>query len=509
MAFGNQTEQPLVAGLSSQPAVTGPANVITPDAVTALVDSFGKGVITGDDINAHSGFMAHLRDRAEAQRLQESTNPQSVAARQAALESQTANANLVTAQAGAQQAQIPAKSALVTAQNQKAQSEVWNKRATDAYLEYNPTLYKEDGSTPDVGGMAEAGRHYLRAQDALTYAGQGMASTPSKETDPTTNQPIVVQRNSMGEDVTPREDNPAYTHYRDLRQKAIETLFAPTKPHASRDTGTEVPISDEPPSGMITAPGGAPAPTADLVSPVTPTAPPYPSVGAPAPVYQSGQGRPVGPIPGTTEPETRAELAKMPAYEQWAQKVGSINSFQSAAQKSMADSSDTTLGVPVRNQSDIALINAVKQLASPVVSASTGGRASPDLQAKALEENMPSWERAQDWKQTLLHQGILTDGTRRRLIDMGNQYIRDKETTVKPSLQWAAKNAGSTPEKLWGDTSFEARLLRGESLASAPAAPGAAAPGAAPAAANSGVVILKTGPYAGWKYDARTGTVSQ
>jgi hypothetical protein len=199
----------------------------------------------------------------------------------------------------------------------------------------------------------------------------------------------------------------------------------------------------------------------------------------------------------------------MPAYEQWAQKVGSINSFQSAAQKSMANSSDTTLGVPVRNQSDIALINAVKQLASPVVSASTGGRASPDLQAKALEENMPSWERAQDWKQTLLHQGILTDGTRRRLIDMGNQYIRDKETTVKPSLQWAAKNAGSTPEKLWGDTSFEARLLRGESLASAPAAPGAAAPGAAPAAANSGVVILKTGPYAGWKYDARTGTVSQ
>ena len=441
MAIG-QPDQPLVAGIAPTPAVTGPGNVITPDAVTALVDSFGKGVITGDDLAAHSGMKTFLENRAEGQRLREETSPQAIQQRQAAREAATSQSNLVTAQAGGLESQVPAQTALAASTTAKAQSEVWDKQAIDLYKEYNPTLYKEDGTTPDAEGMAEAGRHYLRAKDALAYAGQGLASQPSKEVDPATGQAIVVQRNANGEDVTPREDNPAYTHYRDLRQSAIETLFAPTKAHPSRGEGTGAT-----PAGTPADSSPAPAPAAEgspLVSSITKP----PSAGIP--IYQSGQGRATGPVPGTLPTETRDEVRKEPQYEFWSQKLGSMRDFAKAAQAIYTPSTDKTIGPVPMNEKDFALMNSLRQLATPVTSGGAGGRGTPDLQGAQIEKSLPLLEKLSDWKQVVAQTGTLTEGTRRRLIKLGNDYIRSKEDTVRPVLQWATENSGLPHEKLLG-----------------------------------------------------------
>jgi hypothetical protein len=501
MAIGTPAPS-LVAGLAATPAVTGPANVITPDAVTALVDSFGKGVITGDDLAAHTGFMAHLKNRAEAQKISEDISPSAIQAREAQRQSSIAGSNLVQAQAAATQGLIPAQSDIAAEKLKKENAEIWDKNAIDIFKEYNPTIYKADGVTPDTQGMAEAGRNYLRAKDALAYASQGLASQPSKELDPDTNQPIIVQRNSIGEDVTPREDNPAYTHYRDLRQKGIEMLFTPTKPHSTRGQG---------PTGAVSS-AVEPAPAPATISPdlIGPAIVPHPSIGQP--IYQSGTGRPAGAIPGTTLPETISAVQKFPEYESWTAKQESMNNFVDAANaiRQPIPPQDKTLAGPIMNQKDFALIQAVKQLATPTVSAASG-RTMPDLQSKALEDTMPSLELLTDWKQVLSKQGTLSEGTRKRLIELGTQYVKSKERSALPRIQWAVENTKRNPGEIFGSTSPEAMLHSGKSVADRLAvepAPVAAAAGSdnleqrfpKPATAPADARQLKVGVNAGRWY---------
>ena len=412
-------------------------------------------------------MMAYLRNKQEAQGIRENLSDAAVQSRESQRQALIAQNQLAQATAESQQnlvqptAQLAAQDiAVKQLQAQKASAEVWDKNAVDMYKEYNPTLYKEDGVTPDNEGMAEAGRSYLRARDALTYAQQGMAATPSKELDPDTNQPIVVMRNANGEDVTPREDNPAYTHYRDLRQKAIELLFSPAKPHTSRGAGTGADPTDVPdaePAPMVT---GTATPD-NIVTPLTQT--PHPSIGVP--VYQSGMGRAVGAVPGTTLPETLATVRQFPEYESWAAKQEAMNNFVDAANaiNEPITTADKTIAGPIMNQKDFALIQAVKQLATPTVSAASG-RTLPDLQSHALEENMPALELLGDWKQVLSRQGTLSEGTRKRLIELGKTYVASKERSALPRINWATENTKRPAADIFGTTSPEAALHTGKSI---------------------------------------------
>lgn len=499
MAIGTQTQGPLVTGLASTAPVTTPPPVITPDAVSALVNSFHNGVITGDDLAQHSGMMAFLRNRAEGQQLRESVGPEAVAQRQSAREAATAQNSLASQVAAAAAGNVESQAQLVSAQTAKAQADLLDKQAIDSYKALNPTIYKSDGVTPDYDAMADAGRQYVRAQGMLQYAAQGLAGTPSQEKNPKTGAPVTVVRNALGEDVTPVAGNKAYEHYSELRRQAMEVMFNPAKPHKSFNPDGAAT------TGSNLTPNESPDMT--LVSPAVPAqAAAAPSV---TPEYIPGQGRPTGPSNTVwDEGKITEELGKSPIYSNWANTRTQIPNFVSAANaiNAIPASQQQTTNM---NPLDIALAESLIKMYDPqgVIR---------EFKWDKFQDNQPLLEKLKAAQQTLLHNGQFSPNVRQDLINLGKETLRSKEAGVKPQIALAVQRASSNPTTnianvldtqdlgLLSNKSATDDIKPWVSQVTAPLVPAAATP-----AANSGVVILKTGPYAGWKYDQRTGTVSQ
>jgi len=521
MAIGTPAPS-LVAGLSATPAVTGPANVITPDAVTALVDSFGKGVITGDDLAAHTGFMAHLRNRAEAQKLQEGMTPEAVQAREAQRNALTANANLVSAQSDAQASLIPGTTTLAGTKTALEQAQTEMGPTGIAAIQQNGWMFgktmddfrKPDGSTDFVEAAKEGNR--MAGQMSLANAWlERLQPVKNMETTDSAGGTHTHMLNARGEDVTPPMPNQGYEgsplywgvvkqldnylpEYHPMRKSLLLT-----KPNlgANANSMRPGPVVDGSPTNLVgpQSPQAQPAPAVDAF----PTGSPEGVLTkSPAGSYQ---------VPS----DIRKDLVNDPVVKTMLEQQKYVTNFKTIADNQEAMGA-TIPGkeVPPQNANDIGLAESIVKLYDPQA-------AIREFKWQKLEEAQPWLEKIGAWKQIALRQGSFTPESRARLIKMGDDIINGTEAAARGRLAIAQNVAQLSQAKArdtndWTSqalTSEEQRILRGEPYRTpkgiAAAVPGTTPAATTPAPVNSGVVILKTGPYAGWKYDPHTGTVSK
>lgn len=520
MAIGTP-DQPLVAGLSPTPAVTAPGNVITPDAVNSLVNSFHNGVITGDDLAQHTGMMAFLRNRAEGQQLRESVGPDAVQARQAQRQALIAQSDLAQQQAVAQGGLVQPTADLAAQKIALEQAQTQMGPTGIAAIQQNGWMFgktmddfrKPDGSTDFVGAAKEgnqmAGQMSLANAwlERLQPAGEPMVTTDAAGGTHT------HYLNARKEDVTPPLPNQGYPgsplywsivkqldnylpEYHPMRRSLLLT-----KPNLGADANTmrPGPIVDGTPTSLV----GPRSPQAQEAAPVV--EPPMPT--------GSGEGvstkSPVGAY--QVPSDIRKDLVADPIVKTLLEQSKYAVNF-----KTIADNQEklgaTIPGkdVPAQNANDLGLAESIVKLYDPQA-------AIREFKWDKLEEAQPWLEKIGAWKQLALHKGSFTPESRARLIKMGDEIINGMETAARGRFQiaqHAAQNSANIAKQdpnAWTSqtlTADEQRILRGEPFrTSQSAVPAAAAAAGAPA--QSGVVILKTGPYAGWKYDPRTGTVSQ
>lgn len=270
MAAGAPDSQPLAAGLSAQQLVTPMQPVVSPDAVTALVDAFHKGVITAGDINDRIGAVAQANKRAHLEQLSEFVSPEAIQSRMAQFGTTTAQSQLQTQQAQAASGLVQPLAEKTSQDIIQANHERLSKAAVDAYTQWNPPIYKRDAndnptSEYDYEAMAREGSEYLRAQNLMALASIGLKGEWQKRLDNKTGAPIMVYVNANGEDVTPQSGNKTYEFYQKMRQDALTRLHAApdTTPHVTPvEGGAAAPAptiepaqpQDNPPAPMITTP---------------------------------------------------------------------------------------------------------------------------------------------------------------------------------------------------------------------------------------------------------------
>lgn len=258
MAAGAPDSQPLAAGLSAQQLVTPMQPVVSPDAVTALVDAFHKGIITAGDINDRIGAVAQANKKAHLEQLSEFVSPEAIQSRMAQFGTTTAQSQLQTQQAQAASGLVQPLAEKTSQDIIQANHERLSKAAVDAYTQWNPPIYKRDAndnptSEYDYEAMAREGSEYLRAQNLMALASIGLKGEWQKRQDPKTGAPIMVYVNANGEDVTPQSGNKTYEFYQKMRQDALTRL------HAAPDTTPHVtPVEGE---------TAAPAPTIEPAQP--------------------------------------------------------------------------------------------------------------------------------------------------------------------------------------------------------------------------------------------------
>lgn len=271
MAAGAPDSQPLSAGLSAQQLVTPMAPVVTPDAVSALVDAYHKGIITAGDINDRIGAVAQANKKAHLQQLGEFVSPEAIKSRMSQYGAQGAQADLAT-----QQAQ--AASGLVQPQTESALADIVQHNADRVgaeaiknYTALNPPIYKLDAagnptSQYDYEAMKREGIEVTRAMGMRDYAQQRLQGTWAEYYDEGLKQNRKAFVNASGENVTPGSER--WQYYNKLRDQAFERLWKrpDTSPHvdptATDNSGNSVTPQDAPPSGPMNGSGSLVAPTA-------------------------------------------------------------------------------------------------------------------------------------------------------------------------------------------------------------------------------------------------------
>jgi hypothetical protein len=516
MPIGETAAQPLNVGISPLPVVTPPAPVITPDAVGQLVDSFRKGIITGNDISDHMGLAATARKRAEIQQYNEMASPDAVAQRQAARQAATAQSNLTTAQAGAEQGLVAPMADKSLGDIVQANSTRLTKDSVNAWLMWNMPVYKRDGEGNltkeyDYDAMSRGGIQYLKAQNNLAYSQKMLSGQWTEVQDQKTGQKRKVFINANGEDVTPVPGNKLFDYYNDMRRDAWETFHTPAKEPEQHPAGKHPNIEsmvspgnipDAPPAPMIVP---QPAPAAPVVSPATatPSGPPPVDINQ----YSPMQGLPIGPQNTVwDEGKTSDELQKNPIYQNWAQTRTQVGNFVSAANSINSVPWDQQLKQNM-NPQDIALAESLIKMYDPqgVIR---------EFKWDKFADNQPLLSKLRDAQQMILRTGEFTRDVRQDLIKLGQETIRAREDGVKPTLQQAVQRASSNPTNDLRNIldPHDTELLKGSSFADRIIPPvGRQAPAAGSASAaspQSGVVRLTTGRYAGWNYNPATGTVS-
>jgi hypothetical protein len=485
MGLESGPAQSLNAGISAQPLVTPLQPVVTPSAVSALTDAFRQGFITSKDVFDTIGPVGQAKKKAELTGLDEFTSPDALAARKAALQAQAAQAQLVQATAHANTGLVQPTADLQAANIQKQKEEVLSKNAIDAWTQWNLPIYKKDETgadtaEPDYDAMKQAGMKYVRANNMLSYANQGLTGQRVETKDPKTGQPKYIILNSMGQDVSP--DTADHKHYSDMRREAWNLFMSepeipePPKPAAN---GAAAPAPKAPASSSLITPNSASAPASAVA----------------APVIQPWQGIPAGPVPGSTIPEVKDELRKEPQYSDWTQKLTPMRDFQMAAQSIYAPPTEdekAIFGPAVMKNKDIKLIQALKTLA--VQSQTATARGVPDFQTHELAEKLPKLEALENWKGILSGTSELGPDARSRLIRMGNEYIKAKEQGVLPRIKWAESVTGQPAENIWGTGTDEHRLSTGGSLTFQQ--PGESGTPAGPAAGVvGGRKLVQVGPH--------------
>lgn len=521
MPIGEFAPQQLVSGLAPTPAVTAPGNVITPDAVTALVDAFHKGVITSNDMIDHIGVVAQAKKRTALQEMQEYVSPDAISARQSQRQAITAQNELAAQTAEAQSGLVQPTSSLAAQKLAQEQAQVQMGPTGLAFMQQNGWMFgktmddfrKPDGSTDFVEATKEGNRG--AGQLALANAWlERMQPVKTQEVTDAAGGVHTHQLNSRGEDVTPPMPNQGYEgsplYWGIVKQlqdylpdyHPMRSRLMLTKPNlgANANTMRPGPIVDGQPT--------------NLVGPASPQAQPAPQVSAPEPTFPTGSGEGVltKSAPGSYQvpAEIRKDMVADPIVKTMLDQQKYVTNFKTIADNQ--ESMGATIpgkDVPAQNANDIGLAESIVKLYDPQA-------AIREFKWEKLEESQPWLEKIGAWKQLALHKGSFTPESRARLIKMGDEIINGTEAAARGRLALAQNAAKSSQAKAndpadWVGltlTPEELRVLRNEPFRTPKTFSPATTAGSAPAA-NSGVVILKTGPYAGWKYDPRTGTVSQ
>lgn len=472
MAFGDGQARPVI--VPNQPLVTSAEPVVNPAAVQNLVDSFRQGSVTAQDIYDRIGPVGQAKKKAALEQLSEFVDPSAIEARKAEIAAGGAQAQLQGAQAQAQLPNVAGQAALAADTTKRAQADLLQKHSIDSYTQWNPPIYKQDSdgndtTEPDYQAMAREGIKYVRAQNMLGLAQQGLAGQWVEEADPKTGQKRRVFRNANGEDVTPTPKNKAFEFYQQMRRDAYKVFH--TEPNTE-------PSHTPPPTG----PEGTPAPPAVTVEPKNPVdydalrasaansgiSPaiaarmpnsafdvPSPSsmvqpntVAAPAaaaPVidpgaYAPGQGIPSGLAPGqfNTPVAISEDLHKQKSVEALDTQKSFANSFDTAVQRiNSIPASEQRSGKAKMNSLDISLAESIIKMYDP-------GMAIREFKWDKLAEAQPYLEKLPNWRAEFLHTGSLTPEGRQRLIEMGYDVIDGKEKAALPHIQQAARRAAST-----------------------------------------------------------------
>lgn len=278
MAAGAPDAPQLSAGLSAQQLVSPITPVVTPDAVSQLVDAFRKGAIGMADIQDRIGAEAMAQKRAHIEQLQEYVSPEAIQSRMGQIGAAGAQAELQTAQAraGTGLVQPLAESSLADIVQHNAMR--LSGDAVKAYTSINPPIYKIDAngnptSEYDYAAMNREGAEIMRAMGMRDYAQQKLQGTWSEYYDEQLKQNRKAFINANGENVTPGSDR--WKYYNDLRDQAFERLWKrpDTSPHfdPAAGEGDSTPPQDAPLSGPMGGQGSLVTPIAPAAVPTAPT----------------------------------------------------------------------------------------------------------------------------------------------------------------------------------------------------------------------------------------------
>jgi hypothetical protein len=498
MPIGLTSAQPLSAGLSPISPVTPEQPVITPDAVSQLVDSFRKGSITGADLADHIGIMAAQKNRAIGEELREYVSPEAIQARQSALGSQTAQNNLVSAQAQAAQG-------LVTPQANLQQQQIGAQTANvvqgpiglQAIQQYGPMFgetmddFRNTDGSMDFQAAAKRGNQMGAQMNLANMWIDRLTPVADRTITDASGAKHTAKVNKFGIDVTPPmpelgyQGSPAYWSY----VKELNDYLPDFHPARAQF------MMNQPKGAGQAAPPG-------LVSPST-AAPITPPTIEPA----QGFGITTEAAKGSyqTPAEIRKSMVEEPAIKTLQEQQKYANNFRTVAD-TMEQTGATQPGakVPPQNANDIGLAESIVKLYDPQA-------AIREFKWDKLEEAQPWLEKIGAWKQLALKEGSFTPESRQRLIKMGDDVINGLEASARPRLALSQQNAtdsanlaGQNPQS-WIDqtlTTDEKRILAGQPFRTPKTYQ-------ATSAAPNGTIPVKTGPYAGWIYNPATGKVTK
>lgn len=520
MPIGLVAPQPLDAGTTPMPVVSPVQPAVNPDAVSQLVDAYRKGAVTSQDIIDHIGMEAQARKRSVLEQMGEYVSPEAINARMSALTAQGAQNNLVTSQAQAAQGLVAPQTNLQQQQiGTQTAATVQGPQGLQAVQSYGPWFgtSMEDFRNPDGSydfmKASKTGNQMAAQMNIANMWIDRLTPTAQRTYKDASGAEHTAQVNKFGIDVTPPQPergyggSPAYHAYVDelqqylpkghpargqfmMNQSSDEAQGAPPP-----EAGAAQEIQDAGPRGMILPQSATPPPELPMISPAT----------APGITTTEAKGA------YQTPDEIRKSMVAEPAIKTLQEQSKYANNFRTIA-NNMEQVGATTPGksVPPQNANDLGLVEGLIKLYDPQATIR-------EFKWDKIENDQPRLEQLRNWTQTVLKSGSLTPQARQRLINMGDEVVGAMENTARDRLQMAqttatnsAKLAGQDPnswvnQTLTGD---EQRILRGEPFRT-PQAPAAATTTPAAPAANSGVVVLKTGPYAGWLYNPATGTVSK
>lgn len=484
MAAGAPDSQPLQAGLSAQQLVTPMQPVANTDAVSALVDAYHKGIITAGDINDRIGAVAQANKRAHLEQLSEFVSPEAINSRMAQIGAQGAQAQLQTAQS---QAGLGLVAPLAGKEQQdivQANEERLSKPAIDAYTQWNPPILKQDADGNPIPGqydypaMAQAGAHYLRAQNMLALAAQGLKGTPTQIHDPKTGQPRTVWLNANGEDVTPIAGNKAYEFYQGMRRDAFDLFHNPPSVQNS-STGVNSsanPAAQEQPQvtplpqgdqGATRAsfmdklikegadPGGA-ARMAANASPETlqsfiqqqtpppPTAPVIQPAAVVPDAYMPFQGLATGPV--QTTPEAKKDMEELPDVKAFSTSKPVYIGFADAAKGALTKPTAVT---------DLGLAESYSKLFDPQNSLR-------EFKFDALKDSIPWPQKLKDAWPLIMRTHSFPADVRKDIVDSGLKVIEAREKALQPRFAYAeAQHPGILDEEqkqILAGVPFRARI---------------------------------------------------
>ena len=475
MAGLGQADQPLVS-VPQAPLVT-PATPTSQDAVSAMVDAFRKGFVTSQDIVDRIGVVGQAKDKALLESLGEHVSPEAIQARmegfraardRAAIESAQAQANLplVQPQAELNAAKIGSETASVnygpTGLAAFQQSAPWFGESADDY--------KLPGGQRDFGAMARRGNE-IAAQMNIANSWIEQLTPVSKRTVTDASGNVFEQDlNKWGVDVTP--PNPqsgfhgsdAYWGYVD-QLKPVLPKFHPLRgkflmnPTGSKDEVPGRPAGADHLVQPLVTPedaaqkraalveSGMPVqqaltvPDSDFQNTVAPAVTPAvtPVVNPVVPAAAKALGIPVKAAPGNAwnEQDARASLEKAEPYKDWQATTKNIGAFESNARQieTLTPAQQRSRNL---NVADIGLAESLIKMYDP-----TG--VIREFKWEKFEKNQPLLSKLKNVQSAVLGNGSFTPETRKELIKMGYDIIKEREKAALPHLELAAKRIGSNP----------------------------------------------------------------